>query len=199
MAAPKSLPKSLKERYLEDLVPALMKAQGYTNVLQVPRLQKIVINIGVGDGAQNVKILDAAIRDLTAITGQKPVITRAKKSVASFKVREGMPIGMKVTLRGDRMYYFLAKLIGIALPRVRDFRGLSDKGFDGRGNFNIGLRDQLIFPEINYDKVEKVRGMNITIATSARTDMEGRALLAAMGMPFKRSKAEATPPVAAAS
>ncbi|MBK8190489.1 MAG: 50S ribosomal protein L5 [Vampirovibrionales bacterium] len=191
-------PKSLKDRYLKDIVPALMKDQGYTNALQVPRVQKVVINIGVGDGAQNVKILDAAVRDLTAITGQKPVVTRAKKSVAGFKVREGMPIGLKVTLRGDRMYYFLAKLNGVALPRVRDFRGLSDKGFDGRGNYNIGLRDQLIFPEINYDKVEKVRGMNITICTSARTDMEARALLAAIGTPFKRSKTEAAP-VAAAS
>lgn len=191
-------PKSLKERYLEDIVPALMKDLGYTNVLQAPRVQKIVINIGVGDGAQNVKILDAAVRDLTAIAGQKPVVTRAKKSVAGFKVREGMPIGLKVTLRGDRMYHFLSKLNGVALPRVRDFRGLSDKGFDGRGNYNIGLRDQLIFPEINYDKVEKIRGMNITICTSAKTDMEARVLLAALGAPFRRAKTDAAP-VAAAS
>ncbi len=182
---------TLKEKYLEKVVPALMKELGYTNRLQVPRLEKVVINVGLGEGATNAKALDVGISELTRITGQKPAITRAKKSVAGFKIRAGMPIGAKVTLRGDRMMDFVAKLNGIAIPRIRDFRGLSDKGFDGRGNYNLGLKDQLVFPEINYDEIERVRGMNITIVTTANTDSEARALLAHLGFPFKQSKTAA--------
>jgi len=179
---------SLKERYKKEVVPALMKELGHNNQFQIPHLEKVIVNIGLGDGAQNAKLFDNGIEELQAITGQKPIITRAKKSIAGFKIRQGMPIGAKVTLRGDRMYDFIAKLTGIVLPRIRDFRGLNPKGFDGRGNYNLGLKDQLVFPEINYDKVQRMRGMNITIVTSARTDMEARTLLEHLGFPYRKNK-----------
>jgi len=179
---------SLKERYKKEVVPALMKELGHDNQFQIPHLEKVIVNIGLGDGAQNAKLFDNGIEELQAITGQKPIITRAKKSIAGFKIRQGMPIGAKVTLRGDRMYDFIAKLTGIVLPRIRDFRGLNPKGFDGRGNYNLGLKDQLVFPEINYDKVQRMRGMNITIVTSARTDMEARTLLEHLGFPYRKNK-----------
>jgi large subunit ribosomal protein L5 len=179
------VPARLKESYHKTVVPALMKARGYTNVWAVPRLEKIVINMGVGEGRDNAKILDFATADLQAIAGQKPVITRAKKSIANFKLREGVPIGAKVTLRAARMYEFLDRLMNIALPRVRDFKGVPPKGFDGRGNYALGLREQLIFPEISYDKIDKVRGMDIIIVTTARTDEEAKALLTHLGMPFR--------------
>jgi large subunit ribosomal protein L5 len=163
-----------------------MKRFNYRSPMQVPRVEKVVINMGVGEAVQNPKVLDGAMEDLTLISGQKPVVTRAKKSIAGFKLREGMPIGCKVTLRGDRMYHFLDKLINIALPRVRDFRGVSPKSFDGRGNYTLGLKEQLIFPEIDYDKVDKVRGMDVIIVTTAETDEEGRELLQALGMPFRK-------------
>jgi len=175
----------LKERFQQTVVAGLLKERGYTNPWQVPRLHKVVINMGVGEGRDNAKILDFATADLQAISGQKPVITRAKKSIANFKLREGVPIGAKVTLRGARMYEFLDRLINIALPRVRDFKGVPPKGFDGRGNYALGLREQLIFPEIVYDKIDKVRGMDINIVTTARTDEEARALLTHLGMPFR--------------
>jgi large subunit ribosomal protein L5 len=175
----------LKERFHQTVVAGLLKERGYTNRWQVPRLHKIVINMGVGEGRDNAKILDFATADLQAISGQKPVITRAKKSIANFKLREGVPIGAKVTLRGARMYEFLDRLVSIALPRVRDFKGVPPKGFDGRGNYALGLREQLIFPEIVYDKIDKVRGMDINIVTTARTDEEARALLTHLGMPFR--------------
>lgn len=175
----------LKERYLKEVVPSLRKAFGYRNIMEVPKVEKVTINVGLGEALQNPKALDAAAADLAAITGQKPVITRAKKSVAAFKVRAGMSIGAKVTLRGDRMYDFLNKLFHVALPRVRDFKGASSRGFDGRGNYTIGLKEQVVFPEIDYDKVDKVRGMNITITTTAKTDEEAKALLAGLGMPFR--------------
>lgn len=175
----------LKERFHQAVVPGLLKERGYTNPWQVPRLHKIVINMGVGEGRDNAKILDFATADLQAIAGQKPVITRAKKSIANFKLREGVPIGAKVTLRAARMYEFLDRLINVALPRVRDFKGVPPKGFDGRGNYALGLREQLIFPEIVYDKIDKVRGMDINIVTTARTDEEARALLTHLGMPFR--------------
>jgi large subunit ribosomal protein L5 len=175
----------LKERFHQTVVAGLLKERGYTNPWQVPRLHKVVINMGVGEGRDNAKILDFATADLQAISGQKPVITRAKKSIANFKLREGVPIGAKVTLRGARMFEFLDRLINVALPRVRDFKGVPPKGFDGRGNYALGLREQLIFPEIVYDKVDKVRGMDINIVTTARTDDEARALLAHLGMPFR--------------
>lgn len=178
--------KSLKERYQKEMVPALQKELGYTNVMQVPRLEKIVINVGLGDGGSNAKILDTGVQELSEITGQKPLVTRAKTSIAGFKVREGMPIGAKVTLRGERMYDFVSKLIGVVLPRIRDFRGISPKGFDGRGNYNLGLKDQLVFPEIEYDKIQKLRGMNITFVTTAREDAAARALLTQFGFPFKK-------------
>ncbi len=181
---------SLKEKYQKTVVPALQKDLGYANAMQVPKIQKVIINVGLGEAAQNSKVLDAGMNDLTLISGQKPMVTRARKSIAGFKLREGSPIGAKVTLRQQRMYDFLTKLIGIAIPRIRDFRGLNDKGFDGRGNYNLGLKDQLIFPEIDYDKVDTARGMNVTIVTSAETDMEARALLKQLGFPFKKSKAE---------
>jgi large subunit ribosomal protein L5 len=181
---------NLKERYEKEVVESLKKSQGYTNIHQVPRLIKVVVNVGLGDAAQNAKVLDNGVTELTMITGQKPVITRAKKSIAGFKVRQGMPIGAMVTLRGDRMYDFTSKLVGIALPRIRDFRGLSEKGFDGRGNYNIGLKDQLVFPEINYDKIDRLRGMNITIVTSATTDTEARLLLEQLGFPFRKVGAQ---------
>ena len=175
----------LKDRYLTEVVPSLRKEFGYRNVMAVPRIEKIVLNMGLGEATQNVKIVDTGADEIGRITGQKPVVRRAKKSIAQFKVRKGMPIGVMVTLRGERMYEFLDRLITIALPRVRDFRGVSAKGFDGRGNFTLGLRDQLIFPEIDYMKVDKGRGMNISVVTTARTDQEARRLLQLMGMPFK--------------
>jgi len=175
----------LKERYTKDVVPALRKQFGYKNPMAVPRLQKIVINMGLGEATQNVKIIDTGADELGRITGQKAVVTRAKKSIAQFKVRQGMPIGAMVTLRGDRMYEFLDRLISVALPRVRDFKGVSARGFDGRGNFTLGLKDQLIFPEIDYLKVDKARGMNISVVTTARSDEEARTLLKLLGMPFR--------------
>ena len=176
----------VKEKYLNEVKPALMKKFNYTSVMQAPKLDKIVVNMGVGDAMQNSKALDAAVEELTQIVGQKPIITKAKKSIANFKLREGVAIGCKVTLRGERMYEFYDKLVSISLPRVRDFRGLSKNSFDGRGNYTIGIKEQLIFPEINYDKVFKIRGMDIVIVTTAKTDEEGRELLAQLGMPFKK-------------
>jgi large subunit ribosomal protein L5 len=175
----------LKEVYQDKAVPALIKRFNYKNGMQVPRLEKIVINMGLGEAIQNVKILDSAAQELGQITGQKPVITKAKKSIAQFKLRTGMPIGCSVTLRKDRMYEFFSRLVNIALPRVRDFKGLSGKSFDGRGNYALGIREQLIFPEIHYDKIDKVKGMNIVIVTTAKTDEEGKELLKLLGMPFK--------------
>lgn len=174
----------LKDKYRDEVVPTMVKEFGYTNTMQVPRLEKITINVGVGEATQNVKAIDAAVAEITAIAGQKPVVTRAKKAIANFKLREGMPIGCMVTLRRERMYEFLDRLIHVALPRVRDFKGVSERSFDGRGNYSLGLREQIIFPEIQADKVEKSRGMTISISTTARTDQEGRALLRHMGMPF---------------
>ncbi|MEO3947993.1 50S ribosomal protein L5 [Gorillibacterium sp. CAU 1737] len=174
----------LKDRYLNEITPALMQKFDYKTVMQVPKLEKVVINMGVGEAVANSKVLDSALQDLQIIAGQKPVITRAKKSIAGFKLREGMPIGVKVTLRGERMYHFLDKLFNVALPRVRDFRGVSSKAFDGRGNYTLGLKEQLIFPEIEYDKVDKVRGMDIVIVTTAKSDEESRELLTQLGMPF---------------
>jgi large subunit ribosomal protein L5 len=171
--------------YEKEVRPALVRKFKYKNVMQVPKLQKVVINMGLGEAIQNIKVLDSAAAEIMAISGQKPVITKAKKSIASFKLREGMPIGCMVTLRRERMYEFFQKLVTIVLPRVRDFKGISSKAFDGRGNYTIGLREQIIFPEIDYDKVDKVRGMNITIATSAKSDEEAYELLKLMGMPFK--------------
>jgi len=176
---------ALKEKYADEVSREMMQKFNYENIHQVPRLEKVVINMGVGEAKENPKILDAAVRDLSTITGQRPVITKAKKSVASFKLREGMSIGCKLTLRGERMYHFLDKLINVALPRVRDFRGVSPKAFDGRGNYTLGIKEQLIFPEINYDDIEKVMGMDVTIVTTAETDEEARELLRLMGMPFK--------------
>lgn len=175
----------LKERYRSEVRPNLMKEMGYTNPMQVPKLEKVVLNIGLGEAVQNVKVLDAAVEDLTAITGQKPVVTRARRAIANFKLRENMPIGCAVTLRGDRMYEFLDRLVNTALPRVRDFKGVSDRSFDGRGNYSLGIREQIIFPEINLDKVDKVRGMTVVIVTTARDDAGGKALLKALGMPFR--------------
>ena len=176
----------LKTKYKEEIVPALQKDFNYTNPMQVPGVHKVVINIGMGEAIQNAKAMDAAVSDLATITGQRPVITRAKRSVATFKLREGMQIGCMVTLRGDRMYQFLDKLMNVALPRLRDFQGVSADAFDGRGNYTLGLKEQLVFPEIDYDKVDKVRGMEVSIVTTARTDEEGRRLLKLMGMAFKK-------------
>ena len=176
----------LKEKYQEEVTPALLKEFNYKNPMQVPTINKVVVNIGMGEAIQNAKAMDAAVADLSAITGQRPVITRAKLSVAAFKLREGMQIGCMVTLRGDRMYQFLDKLMNVALPRLRDFQGVSPEAFDGRGNYTLGLREQLVFPEIDYDKVDKVRGMEVSIVTTARTDEEGRRLLRLMGMPFRK-------------
>lgn len=176
----------LKERYRDEVVPLLMKEFSYKNVMQVPRVKKVVINVGLGEAIQNIKLLDAAQKELSMITGQKAVPTKAKKSIAGFKLRKGMPIGCKVTLRGDRMYEFLDRFISVALPRIRDFKGVSGKSFDGKGNYSIGIKEQFIFPEIDYDKVEMVHGMDITICTSAKTDAEAKALLAHMGMPFRK-------------
>lgn len=176
----------LKERYQSEIVPAMMKAFNYDSIMQVPKVDKVIINMGVGEAVQNPKVLDSAVNDLAAISGQKPVVTKAKKSIAGFKLREGMPIGTKVTLRGERMYHFLEKLMNVSLPRVRDFRGVSSKSFDGRGNYTLGLKEQLIFPEISFDKVDKVRGMDVVIVTTARTDEEARELLGLLGMPFRK-------------
>ena len=176
----------VQQKYLDVVKPALMKKFNYTSVMQAPKLDKIIINIGCGDAINNSKLLDAAVEDLTAISGQKPVVTKAKKSIAAFKLREGAAIGCKVTLRGERMYEFLDKLFNISLPRVRDFRGVSNTAFDGRGNYTLGVKEQLIFPEINYDKVNKVRGMDIVIVTTAKTNDEAHALLKELGMPFAK-------------
>jgi large subunit ribosomal protein L5 len=175
----------LKEFYHEQVVPTLRRELGYQNVMQVPRLQKIVMNVGLGEALQNARALDAAVQDVTTISGQKPIVTRARKSIAGFKLREGNPIGVKVTLRGDRMWDFMDRLCNIALPRQRDFRGISADAFDGRGNYSLGLREQLAFPEIDYDSIDKIRGMEITIVTSAQTDEEGYHLLRLLGMPFR--------------
>src|SRR5699024_4521032 len=176
----------LKSIYLEKIVPSMMEKFKYESVMQVPKIEKIIINMGVGDAVQNSKLLDNAVEELALISGQKPVVTRAKNSIAGFRLREGMPIGTKVTLRGDRMYEFLQRLIRVALPLVRDFRGVSNKAFDGRGNYTLGVKEQLIFPEIDYDKVSKVRGMDIAIVTTSNTDEESRELLTQFGMPFKK-------------
>jgi large subunit ribosomal protein L5 len=176
----------LRERYQKQVVPALTKEFGYSNPMAVPKIEKICINIGMGEATGNAKLMDGAVNELGAIAGQRPVVTKARKSIAAFKLREGMPIGTMVTLRGDRMYEFLDRLMNVALPRVRDFRGVSPRAFDGRGNFTLGVKDQLIFPEIDYSKVEKTKGMNICITTTARTDAEGAALLRQMGMPFRQ-------------
>jgi len=175
----------LRDRYKAEVVPALMRDLGYSNVYEVPRLQKIVLNMGLGEAVQNPKIIDAAVDEMTAISGQKPVVTRSKKAISNFKLREKMPIGVMVTLRGERMYEFLDRFVTAALPRVRDFKGIPDRAFDGRGNYSIGLREQVIFPEINLDKIDKVKGLTVTICTTARSDADGKALLRALGMPFR--------------
>ena len=175
----------LQERYRTEVAPALMRELGYTNPMAVPRLQKIVLNMGLGEAVQNPKVIEAAVEELTTISGQKPVVTKAKKAISNFKLRENMPIGAMVTLRGDRMYEFLDRLVAVALPRVRDFKGIPDRSFDGRGNYSLGLREQVIFPEINLDKVDKIKGLTIVICTTARTDAEGKALLRGLGMPFR--------------
>jgi len=178
-------PARLRVKYRAEVVPALMKQFGYTNVMQVPRLVKVVLNRGTGDAASEAKVMETYVDELRAITGQRPVVTRARRSIAAFKLREGMPIGCKVTLRGERMYEFFDRLVSLTLPRVRDFRGVSPKGFDGRGNFNLGLDEQIIFPEIEYDKIVRVKGVSISVSTTAATDDEGRALLKALGFPFR--------------
>jgi large subunit ribosomal protein L5 len=175
----------LRDRYTKDVVPTLKKEFGYKNVMAIPKIEKVVVNMGLGEATQNAKIVDAGADELARVTGQKPVITRAKKSIAQFKVRKGMPIGTMVTLRGERMWEFLDRLIAVALPRVRDFRGVSPRGFDGRGNYTLGLKDQLLFPEIDYMKVDKARGMNVSVVTTAKTDEESRKMLQLLGMPFR--------------
>jgi large subunit ribosomal protein L5 len=175
----------LKEKYLKEIIPAMMKECAYKNIMEVPKVQKVVLNVGIGEAIQNIKLLDAAQKELSFITGQKAVVTKAKKSIASFKLRKGMPIGCKVTLRGNRMYEFLDRLISIALPRIRDFKGVSGKSFDGKGNYALGLKEQFIFPEIDYDKVEMVHGLDVIICTTAETDKEGNALLRYFGIPFR--------------
>lgn len=179
-------PHRLQEKYHQEVVPALKKQMGVESVMRIPRIQKVVINVAAGDATQNAKLINTVVEELTAIAGQKAVSTKAKKAISNFKLREGMPIGAMVTLRRERMWSFLDRLVNLALPRVRDFRGLAGRGFDGRGNYNLGLKEQIVWPEINYDRVDKVRGMNITICTSAKTDAEGRALLEAIGMPFRK-------------
>lgn len=179
------MPARLREKYQREVIPALTREFGYKNPMQVPKVEKVVVNIGLGEALQNPKALDAAVEDLTAITGQKPVVTRARKSIANFKLREGQAIGAMVTLRGERMYEFLDRLMNLALPRIRDFRGVSRRSFDGRGNYSIGLREQIVFPEIDYDKVDKLRGLEVAIVTTARNDTEGYALLKHLGMPFR--------------
>ncbi len=177
----------LKERYRQEIIPQMIKKYNYKNVMQVPALSKVVVNMGVGEAIQNPKSLEAAVNDMTTITGQRPVVTKARKSIAAFKLREGMKIGCRVTLRGNRMYDFVDKLVNVVLPRVRDFRGVTPRAFDGRGNYTLGLREQVIFPEIDYDKIDKVRGMDITVVTTAKTDEEARDLLRLVGMPFRES------------
>ncbi|HHT48328.1 MAG TPA: 50S ribosomal protein L5 [Firmicutes bacterium] len=177
----------LREKYKKEVVPGLQSRFGYKNVMQIPRLEKVVINMGVGEATQDAKVIDAAVKDLTLIAGQKPVVTKAKKSIANFKVRAGATVGCKVTLRGERMYEFLDKLFNVAFPRIRDFRGVSPQSFDGRGNYNLGLREQLIFPEINYDNIDKIRGMDVVIVTTAQSDEEAYELLKLLGMPFRAS------------
>lgn len=181
---------SMKEVYVNECRPQLVKELGYTNPMQIPAIEKIVLNMGLGEAVQNPKIVEKAANELTLIAGQKAVITKARKSIATFKLREGMPIGARVTLRQDKMYDFFSKLVNIALPRVRDFRGVSPKGFDGNGNYSMGITEHIIFPEVDYDKIDKIRGLNITIVTSAKTDDEGRALLKMLGMPFKQKKSD---------
>jgi large subunit ribosomal protein L5 len=176
---------TLKEKYLKEVVPNMMKEFSYENIMEVPKIQKVVLNVGLGEAIQNIKLLDAAQKELSSITGQKAVVTKAKKSIAAFKLRQGTPIGCKVTLRGDRMYEFLDRFIGLALPRIRDFRGISGKSFDGRGNYSLGLKEQFIFPEIDYDKVEMVHGLDVVLCTTAKTDKESKALLRYFGMPFR--------------
>jgi large subunit ribosomal protein L5 len=175
----------LQDHYKAEVVPKLKTKFGYRNVMQVPRLSKVIVNMGLGDAIENIKVIDSAAEEIGVITGQRPVVTKARKSIANFKLRAGVPIGVMVTLRRDHMYYFLDKLMAIALPRVRDFKGVTPKGFDGRGNYTLGVKEQIIFPEVNYDKIDKIRGMNITIVTTARTDEEGLELLKLMGMPFR--------------
>jgi len=175
----------MHDYYKADVVPKLKAKFGYRNAMQVPRLTKVIVNMGLGDAIENIKVIDSAAEEIGVITGQKPVVTKARKSIANFKLRAGVPIGVMVTLRRDQMYYFLDKLMAIALPRVRDFKGVSPKGFDGRGNYTLGVKEQIIFPEVNYDKIDKIRGMNITIVTTARTDEEGLELLKLLGMPFR--------------
>jgi large subunit ribosomal protein L5 len=179
------MPARLRERFRQEIVPSLMRELGYKNVFAVPRLEKIVLNMGLGEATQNPKILDSAVEELGAISGQRPVVTRAKKAIANFKLREGMPIGAMVTLRGERMYEFFDRLVNVTLPRVRDFKGVPDRSFDGRGNYSLGLREQVIFPEINLDKVDKIKGLTVVVCTSARTDAEAKTLLRALGMPFR--------------
>ena len=179
------MPARLRERYRREIAPALMRELGLANALAVPRLEKVVLNMGLGEATQNPKLLDSAVEELAAISGQKPVVTRAKKAIANFKLREGMPIGAMVTLRGDRMYEFFDRLVNVTLPRVRDFKGVPDRAFDGRGNYSLGLREQVIFPEINLDKVDKIKGLTVVICTTARSDAQGKALLKALGMPFR--------------
>ena len=175
----------LRNKYKDEIIPQLMKDFGFKNIMQVPKLERIVVNMGLGEAVQNAKLIESAAEELKAITGRKPVITRAKKSIASFKLREGMPIGVMVTLRGEQMYDFLDRLVSLALPRTRDFKGISPKAFDGRGNYTLGIREQIVFPEINYDKIDRIKGMNVTLVTTAETDEQGRALLKSLGMPFR--------------
>lgn len=175
----------LKKKYKDEVVPQLMKDFGFSNVMQVPKLDRIVVNMGLGEAVQNAKLIESATEELTAITGRKPVVTRAKKSIANFKLREGMPIGVMVTLRGDHMYDFLDRLVSIALPRTRDFKGASPKAFDGRGNYTLGIKEQIVFPEINYDRIDRIKGMNVTFVTTAQNDDQGRALLRSLGMPIR--------------
>jgi large subunit ribosomal protein L5 len=176
---------NFKTTYRKELVPKLVEQFGYKNIMEVPRLTKVVLNMGLGEAIQNIKILDSAVEELTLIAGQKPVITRARKSIATFKLRAGMPIGCRVTLRGDMMYDFFSRLVNVALPRVRDFRGVAGKAFDGRGNYSLGIKEHIIFPEVDYDKIDKIKGLNVTVVTSARNDEEGKGLLKLMGMPFR--------------
>lgn len=183
-AEPGPVPR-LKERFQRDVLPALMKEFGYSNALEVPRVEKIVVNMGLGEATQNVKLLDSAVAEIAAVTGQRPVVTQARKAISNFKLRAGMPVGCMVTLRGNRMYEFLDRLLNVALPRVRDFRGVSDRSFDGRGNYSLGIREQIIFPEINLDKIDRVKGLTVSIITTARSDLEGKTLLRELGMPFR--------------
>jgi large subunit ribosomal protein L5 len=175
----------LRKKYKDEIIPQLMKEFSFQNIMQVPKLDRVVINMGLGEAVQNAKLIESAVAELTAITGRKPIVTRAKKSIATFKLREGMPIGVMVTLRGEQMYDFVDRLVSIALPRTRDFKGISPKAFDGRGNYTLGIREQIVFPEINYDKIDRIKGMNVTFVTTAETDEQGRALLKSLGMPFR--------------